>query len=481
MNILLNGWLIYQTIVCRLFARTSFYQAGGAFGFRDQLQDVLSLLEIEPELARQQILYHSKHQFEEGDVEHWWHPEKNNGIRTRYSDDLLWFPYTVCEYISTTGDYEILDEITPYIEMDKLKEDEDELYAESKDSITKENIYNHCIRAIEKSLRFRQNGLPEMGSGDWNDGMNKVKGESIWLGFFLYDVLNKFIKLCDYKNDFERKNKYFQIAEKLKIALNTNGWDGRWYKRAYFNDGTPLGSVQNDECKIDSISQSWAVISNAGENDKKYMAMDNLDSFLVDRENMIIRLLTPPFDKTSLEPGYIKSYIPGIRENGGQYTHGVIWSIIANVKLGLGNRAGEYFKFLNPIEHTRTKEAVKKYKTEPFVVAADVYSSPYLIGRGGWTWYTGSSSWLYIAGIKYILGIKKSGEKLNINPCIPTEWKEFQVEYKYLDTNYNIYVKNPNGVNSGVKKIIIDNNFADNNEIILTNDKKTHIIEVELG
>jgi cellobiose phosphorylase len=436
---------------------------------------------VNSEFAREQILYHSKHQFEEGDVQHWWHPEKDNGVRTRFTDDLLWLPYTVCEYINTTGDYGILDEVTTYIQMPALKEDEDELYSNSQVSENKDDIYIHCTKAIDKSLRFGSNGLPEIGSGDWNDGMNNIKGESVWLGFFLYDVLNKFIKICEIKNDNDRKKIYIETMEKLKQALNTSGWDGRWYKRAYFKDGTALGSVQNDECKIDGISQSWAAISDAGENDKKYMAMDSLDNYLVDRENMIIKLLTPPLDKTSLEPGYIKSYIPGVRENGGQYTHGAIWSIIANVRLGLGDRAGEYFRFLNPIEHTRTSEAVRKYKAEPYVVAADVYSAPNLAGRGGWTWYTGSSSWLYIAGIRYILGIKKVGNKLNINPCIPSEWKEFQVEYKYLNTLYKIYVKNPKGVCLGVKRVVLDNNFIDNNEIILTNDEKTHIIEVELG
>lgn len=322
MNIIMNGWLIYQTLASRVFARTSFYQCGGAFGFRDQLQDMLGVIFVYPEMARKQILYHAAHQFKEGDVLHWWHPEKDNGIRSRYRDDLLWLPYVVCEYISITGDESILDEVVNYIEGKQLSEHDEEIYEETVKSEQQESIYLHCIKAIDISLNYGKHGLPKMGGGDWNDGMNNVRGESVWLGFFLYDILNKFSKVCEKRNDNYLKEKYEKEMIKLKKSLNRDGWDGRWYKRAFFEDGTALGSSQCEECKIDGISQSWSVISGAGDIAKAKMALDNLDNYLVDRENMIIKLLTPAFNDSNVEPGYIKGYIPGVRENGGQYTHG---------------------------------------------------------------------------------------------------------------------------------------------------------------
>lgn len=480
MNIMLNGWLVYQTIVSRLFARTGFYQAGGAYGFRDQLQDLIGILMINPALARKQIVYHAAHQFIEGDVLHWWHPEKDNGIRTRYKDDLLWLPYVVYEYIKVTGDEEILNEEIPYIEGKKLLDEEDESYQENVKSHISENLYMHCKRAIDVSLNYGQNGLPKMGSGDWNDGMNKVSGESVWLGFFLYNVLEKFSKICRIKNEENLIIKYEKEMEKLKYALNSNAWDGKWYKRAFFEDGTPLGSNQNDECKIDSISQSWSVISKAGEDEKSRMAMESLNAYLVDRENMVIKLLTPPFENINKEVGYIKAYIPGVRENGGQYTHGAIWAIIANSLLKNGNRAEEYFRIINPIEHARTKENALKYKVEPYVVAADVYGAGKLIGRGGWTWYTCSSSWLYTAGLNYVLGLRKERDKLRIVPAIPEEWNKYEIEYVYENTLYKIIVKNPNHKQSGVKNIYLDNNLLMSHEIELVDDERVHTIEVEM-
>ena len=480
MNIMLNGWLVYQTIVSRLFARTGFYQAGGAYGFRDQLQDLIGILMINPALARKQIVYHAAHQFIEGDVLHWWHPEKDNGIRTRYKDDLLWLPYVVYEYIKVTGDEEILNEEISYIEGKKLLDEEDESYQENVKSHISENLYMHCKRAIDVSLNYGQNGLPKMGSGDWNDGMNKVSGESVWLGFFLYNVLEKFSKICRIKNEENLIIKYEKEMEKLKYALNSNAWDGKWYKRAFFEDGTPLGSNQNDECKIDSISQSWSVISKAGEDEKSRMAMESLNAYLVDRENMVIKLLTPPFENINKEVGYIKAYIPGVRENGGQYTHGAIWAIIANSLLKNGNRTEEYFRIINPIEHARTKENALKYKVEPYVVAADVYGAGKLIGRGGWTWYTGSSSWLYTAGLNYVLGLRKERDKLRIVPAIPEEWSKYEIEYLYENTLYKIIVKNPNHKQSGVKNIYLDNNLLMSHEIELVDDERVHTIEVEM-
>lgn len=460
LNIMLNGWIIYQTLQSRLIGKTGFYQSGGAYGFRDQLQDTLALKYINPNLLKKQILKHSEHQFTEGDVEHWWHEEIQRGIRTKFSDDLLWLVYLTCEYIEFTGDYSILEEKTPYLTGKMLEENEDERYDKYQQTQEKESIYQHCIKAIERSLNFGENGLPKIGSGDWNDGFstvgNKGKGESVWLGFFLYNVLDRFIPICQLKNDTELIQRYEQIKANLKKSLNTKGWDGRWYKRAFMDDGNILGSMENEECRIDSIAQSWSTISNAGDNDKKYISMDSLENHLIDKENGIIKLLDPPFDKSKLEPGYIKAYLPGVRENGGQYTHAAIWVIIAEAMLGFGDKATELYRMINPIEHARTKEASNKYKVEPYVIPADIYGCSNLAGRGGWTWYTGSSSWYYKAGIEYILGLKVRNRFLSIEPCIPKDWKEYSIRYKWKNSIYNIKVKNPNGKNNGVEKIILN-------------------------
>ena len=481
-NIILNGWAAYQTIACRLWARSAFYQSGGAFGFRDQLQDTLGIKLLEPELMSKQIIKHSKHQFKEGDVEHWWHDETKRGIRTRFSDDLLWLPYVTSEYVEFTEDENILNIETPFIEGKILEDGEDEKYDEHLEGKNKATIYEHCIKAIEKSLNFGDRGLPKIGSGDWNDGMNTVgnkgKGESVWLGFFLYSVLDKFIPICEKREDFSLANKYKKIKEDLKKALNTNAWDGRWYKRAFMDNGDVLGSIENEECRIDGISQSWSVISNAGDNDKKFIAMQSLENHLVDKENGIIKLLDPPFEKGKLEPGYIKAYLPGVRENGGQYTHAAIWAIIATSILGFGDKAFEYFRMINPIEHARTKEACKKYKVEPYVITADIYGASNLQGRGGWTWYTGSSSWLYKAGIEYLLGLKIKKGFLSIEPCIPKEWKEYEIKYKYKETIYNIKVKNPNQKMNTVDKFIVNGTEINEKQLKLENDGKIYEIEV---
>ena len=481
MNIMLNGWLLYQTITCRLWAKSAFYQSGGAIGFRDQLQDSLALKNIEPETMKKQILKHASHQFIEGDVEHWWHEEINRGIRTRFSDDLLWLPYTVSEYIDTTNDIEILNEEVNYISGKELEIWEMERYDKYLKSENKETLLMHCIRAIDKACDFGENGLPKIGSGDWNDGFSKVGaegiGESVWLGFFLYNVLDRFVKILGNIKEQEGKIKaYTDIIQNLRKALNNNAWDGRWYKRAFMDDGNVLGSIENEECKIDSISQSWAVISNAGDNDKKYISMESLENHLVDKEAGIIKLLDPPFDKSKLEPGYIKMYLPGVRENGGQYTHASIWAIIAEAMLGFGEKAYEYYRMINPIEHAKTKDEAKRYKVEPYVISADIYGTANLSGRGGWTWYTGSASWYYNAGIENILGFKIEGNKIKINPCIPNDWKEYSISYKKENTLYNIKVKNINGKNTGVLKIFLDEKEVKEIEII--NDGKIHEVDV---
>lgn len=518
-NILMNGWLIYQTISCRLKARSGFYQSGGAFGFRDQLQDTIALKYFSPEIIKKQIIKHSKHQFIEGDVEHWWHEETSRGIRTKFSDDLLWLVYLVEEYIENTGDYSILEEKTNYIVGEILGESTDERYDRYESSNIEESIFMHCERAIERSLNFGENGLPKIGSGDWNDGFsevgNKGKGESVWLGFFLYNVLQRWILICEEKKqelenednvvtgsidiqneELEKQNaqdeksvsetielenkiqKYQKIVENLKKALNNNAWDGRWFRRAYTDNGDVLGTIQNEECKIDGISQSWSVISKAGDNDKKYISMESLENHLVDKESGIIKLLDPPFEKSKLEPGYIKAYLPGTRENGGQYTHAAIWAIIAEAMLDFGDKAVELFRMINPIEHARTKETASKYKVEPYVVAADIYGQKNLAGRGGWTWYTGSSSWMYEAGLHYILGLTINKGYLSINPCISADWKEYKIRYKYGNSIYNIKVENYNRKNTGVETMIVNGYVIEDKKVKLSEDGGIYNIEI---
>ena len=480
-NLLMNGWLMYQTLVSRLYARTGFYQSGGAFGFRDQLQDTIGLKYLDINYMKNQILKHASHQFEEGDVEHWWHDETQRGIRTRFSDDLLWLVYLVEEYIEFTGDMHILEEEVPYRNGKILEDNVDEKYEKYLPSEIKGSIFEHCEKAIEKSFNFGENGLPKIGSGDWNDGFSKVgnkgKGESVWLGFFLYNILDRWIPILEKRNS-NKINEYKEIMENLKRALNTKGWDGRWYKRAFMDDGNALGTLQNEECKIDGISQSWATISNAGDNDKKYISMASLENHLVDKENGIIKLLDPPFEKSKLDPGYIKGYLPGTRENGGQYTHGAIWAIIAEAILGFGDKSLDLFRMINPIEHSRTKESAKKYKVEPYVLVADIYGYGNLAGRGGWTWYTGSSSWLYEAGIHYILGLTIKEGYLYIEPCIPSSWKEYSIIYRYGSSIYHIKVQNKNEKTTGVEKILCNGIEVPEKRIKLIDDRKVYEIMV---
>jgi cellobiose phosphorylase len=446
----------------------------------------LALLHTRPDLTRKQILLHAAHQFQEGDVQHWWHEETGYGIRTRYSDDMLWLVYTTCRYVEHTGDESIWRETVPFITDDPLQPGENERYAKTKESNEKADLYQHCARAIERAAVFGPHSLPLIGGGDWNDGLNKVglegRGESIWLAWFLYATLEKFIPICSKQGDHEKAEKYKLIMEQISWASENSAWDGQWYRRAYNDNGDPLGSVNNSECQIDCIAQAWAVISGAAPADKAKTAMWSLYHQLVSHDKAIINLLTPPFSQTQPSPGYIQAYPQGVRENGGQYTHGAVWAIIAWAKLGEGNLAGELFRMINPIYHTQTQREAQTYRIEPYVTAADVYSAPAYAGRGGWSWYTGSAGWMYQAGLEWILGIRRQGDFLIFKPCIPEHWPEYQVNYRFGKTLYEITVKNPHQKQTGLQSLILDGTVLDPKtaRIPLMDDGKNHRVIAKL-
>jgi cyclic beta-1,2-glucan synthetase len=441
-DMLANGWLMYQTVACRLWARSGYYQSGGAYGFRDQLQDVLAVMQTNPLMARQQIILGASRQFIEGDVQHWWHPPTGRGVRTRCSDDLLWLPFVTSRYVSRTGDVDILDENIYFLEGRLLNPHEVSYYDLPVRSGQSANLYEHCVRAIEYSLQYGEHGLPLIGHGDWNDGMDMVgkdgKGESIWLGFFLYAVLIDFADIAQKRSDSTFAEKCRKEAKQLQTNIEQNGWDGNWYRRAYFDDGTPLGSAVNSECQIDSIAQSWSVLSGAGNSTHTKIALESADKRLVRTDSKLIQLLDPPFDTSELDPGYIKGYVPGVRENGGQYTHAAIWMIMAYAKLGNAQRAWELLKMINPVNHANSEKKVSVYKVEPYVVAADLYSNSPNSGRGGWTWYTGSSGWMYQLIIEWLLGLKPEGSRLRFAPCVPPDWDSYIIVYWFLNTRYHI-------------------------------------------
>jgi cyclic beta-1,2-glucan synthetase len=485
LDLLMNRWLLYQALGCRIWARSGFYQSSGAFGFRDQLQDVLCLLHTLPEAAREHLLRAAGRQFVEGDVQHWWHPEAGDGVRTHCTDDMLWLPYAVSEYLRVTADHAVLDEQIPFLTERLLGPKEHDLYSTPQRTQETAPLYEHCVRALECSLEVGEHGLPKIGAGDWNDGMNRIgvegRGESVWLAWFLTKALRDFADTAEARKDDARAERWRAHATRITEAAETHGWDGAWYRRAFFDDGSVVGSQASPECTIDAIAQSWAVLAKSADPRRAARAVVESERALLREDARIMLLLTPPFAGAGPDPGYIASYPPGVRENGGQYTHGVLFTLRALAQLGDRERTARLLNALNPIRHALSAADVERYKVEPYVVAADVYSAADQFGRGGWTWYTGSAGWFYRVVLEDILGVRRSGSELVIAPCLPPGWGGFELQYRFGRTELHIVVEDGHPGADGSQGVLVDGRPQRDAAIRLVDDGRTHEIRVTAG